>query len=86
MREMLGQSGPLCAGGNDATHFAQSLTYSLVCCQTAFAPTAMREMLESEGPYVLEVMVPHIEHVLPMIPGGATFKDIITEGDGSVEY
>jgi hypothetical protein len=28
----------------------------------------------------LQVMVPHIEHVLPMIPGGATFKDIITEG------
>ena len=33
-----------------------------------------------------QVMVPHIEHVLPMIPGGASFKDIITEGDGSVEY
>lgn len=48
--------------------------------------TAMREMLDTEGPYLLEVMVPHIEHVLPMIPGGATFKDIITEGDGSVEY
>jgi hypothetical protein len=28
----------------------------------------------------LQVMVPHIEHVLPMIPGGATFRDIITEG------
>jgi acetolactate synthase-1/2/3 large subunit len=47
---------------------------------------AMREMLDTEGPFLLEVMVPHIEHVLPMIPGGATFKDIITEGDGSVEY
>jgi acetolactate synthase-1/2/3 large subunit len=46
----------------------------------------MREMLDSEGPYLLEVMVPHIEHVLPMIPGGGGFKDIITEGDGSVEY
>eukprot|EP00878_Enallax_costatus_P019033 GHUV01020067.1.p2 GENE.GHUV01020067.1~~GHUV01020067.1.p2 ORF type:complete len:136 (-),score=46.36 GHUV01020067.1:789-1196(-) len=47
---------------------------------------AIREMLDTEGPYLLEVMVPHIEHVLPMIPGGATFKDIITEGDGSIEY
>lgn len=47
---------------------------------------AVREMLDTEGPYLLEVMVPHIEHVLPMIPGGATFKDIITEGDGSIEY
>lgn len=49
-------------------------------------PAAMREMLDTEGPYLLEVMVPHIEHVLPMIPGGGTFKDIITEGDGSIEY
>lgn len=47
---------------------------------------AVREMLDTEGPYLLEVMVPHIEHVLPMIPGGATFKDIITEGDGSISY
>jgi hypothetical protein len=28
----------------------------------------------------------HIEHVLPMIPGGGSFRDIITEGDGSKEY
>ena len=70
---------------------------------------AIREMLDTPGPYLLEVrtsinkvnlvvrfgidapallqvMVPHIEHVLPMIPGGASFKDIITEGDGSVKY
>ncbi|KAG2486261.1 hypothetical protein HYH03_015085 [Edaphochlamys debaryana] len=47
---------------------------------------AIRTMLDTPGPYLLEVMVPHIEHVLPMIPGGATFKDIITEGDGSVKY
>lgn len=47
---------------------------------------AMREMLDTPGPYLLEVMVPHIEHVLPMIPGGASFKEIITEGDGSVKY
>jgi acetolactate synthase I/II/III large subunit len=47
---------------------------------------AIRTMLDTPGPYLLEVMVPHIEHVLPMIPGGASFKDIITEGDGSVKY
>jgi len=47
---------------------------------------AIREMLDTPGPYVLDVMVPHIEHVLPMIPGGATFKDIITEGDGARKY
>jgi acetolactate synthase-1/2/3 large subunit len=44
---------------------------------------AIREMLDTPGPYLLDVMVPHIEHVLPMIPGGATFKDVIVEGDGT---
>lgn len=47
---------------------------------------AIRKMLDTPGPYVLDVMVPHIEHVLPMIPGGASFKEIITEGDGTVQY
>ena len=43
---------------------------------------AIREMLDTPGPYLLDVMVPHIEHVLPMIPGGGSFADIITKGDG----
>ena len=38
---------------------------------------ALVEMLDSKGPYVLDVLVPHQEHVLPMIPGGATVRDII---------
>ena len=45
-----------------------------------------REMLDTPGPYLLDVMVPHIEHVLPMIPGGASFKEIITKGDGKDKY
>jgi len=40
---------------------------------------AIEEMLRHDGPFVLDVMVPHQDHVLPMIPGGGTFKDIITE-------
>src|SRR5215472_15499247 len=32
---------------------------------------ALEEMLASKGPYVLDVLVPYQEHVLPMIPGGA---------------
>jgi acetolactate synthase-1/2/3 large subunit len=39
--------------------------------------TAIEEMLDSDGPYVLDVMVPYQEHVLPMIPGGMTVRDII---------
>jgi acetolactate synthase-1/2/3 large subunit len=38
---------------------------------------ALQEMLASKGPYVLEVMVPYQEHVLPMIPSGRTVRDII---------
>nr|AFK80029.1 acetohydroxyacid synthase [Lobosphaera incisa] len=47
---------------------------------------AIREMLDTPGPFLLDVMVPHVEHVLPMIPGGGSFKDIITKGDGRDEY
>ncbi len=38
---------------------------------------ALEEMLDSKGPYVLDVLVPHQEHVLPMIPSGQTVRDII---------
>ena len=40
---------------------------------------ALREMIAYDGPYVLDVEVPYQEHVLPMIPGGQTVKDIIKE-------
>jgi acetolactate synthase-1/2/3 large subunit len=39
--------------------------------------SALEEMLDSKGPYVLDVMVPYQEHVLPMIPSGQTVRDII---------
>jgi len=45
---------------------------------------AIKEMLDTPGPYLLDVMVPHQEHVLPMIPGGGSFRDTITKGDGRV--
>lgn len=38
---------------------------------------ALIEMIESPGPFLLNVHVPHQEHVLPMIPSGMTVKDII---------
>ncbi|MFZ4597507.1 MAG: biosynthetic-type acetolactate synthase large subunit [Terrimicrobiaceae bacterium] len=42
-------------------------------------PAAMKRMLDSDEAYVLDVMTPYTEHVLPMIPSGKTYKDIITE-------
>ena len=38
---------------------------------------AIQEMLDCKGPYLLDVVVPHTEHVLPMIPAGKTVKDMI---------
>ena len=40
---------------------------------------ALDEMISSDGPYLLDIEVPYQEHVLPMIPGGHTVKDIIKE-------
>jgi acetolactate synthase-1/2/3 large subunit len=36
-------------------------------------------MLASKEPYVLDVITPYTEHVLPMIPSGKTVREIITE-------
>lgn len=40
---------------------------------------AIEEMLASESAFVLDVLVPYQEHVLPMIPSGHSVKDIIRE-------
>jgi acetolactate synthase-1/2/3 large subunit len=38
---------------------------------------AVQEMLDHDGPFVLDVIVPYTEHVLPMIPAGRTVKDML---------
>jgi acetolactate synthase-1/2/3 large subunit len=40
---------------------------------------ALQEMIDHDGPYVLDVQVPYQEHVLPMIPSGSTVDDMILE-------
>jgi acetolactate synthase-1/2/3 large subunit len=40
---------------------------------------ALREMIDSPGPYLLDVQVPYQEHVLPMIPSGMTVRELIKE-------
>jgi len=42
---------------------------------------AIREMIEYDGPYVLEVIVPHTEHVLPMIKQGLSAKEILIKSE-----
>jgi acetolactate synthase-1/2/3 large subunit len=43
----------------------------------ADVPGALEEMIAYPGAYVLDVLVPYQEHVLPMIPAGMTVRDII---------
>jgi acetolactate synthase-1/2/3 large subunit len=38
---------------------------------------AIQEMLDCDGPFVLDVIVPYTEHVLPMIPAGRSVKDML---------
>jgi acetolactate synthase-1/2/3 large subunit len=38
---------------------------------------AVQRMLDSDQPYVLDVIVPYTEHVLPFIPAGRTIADMI---------
>jgi acetolactate synthase-1/2/3 large subunit len=38
---------------------------------------ALKEMIAHPGPFLLDVLVPYQEHVLPMIPSGGTVRDII---------
>ncbi len=40
---------------------------------------AIQEMLDSDEAYVLDVVVPYTEHVLPMIPAGRSVKDMLLE-------
>jgi acetolactate synthase-1/2/3 large subunit len=40
---------------------------------------ALQEMIDYDGPYVLDVHVPYQEQVLPMIPSQGTVRDLIKE-------
>ncbi|MCA9035215.1 MAG: biosynthetic-type acetolactate synthase large subunit [Planctomycetaceae bacterium] len=42
-------------------------------------PKALAAMLDHDGPYLLDVICPYQEHVLPMIPSGRTVREIIVE-------
>lgn len=78
---------------NKAHIFPNMLKFAKACDIPAARVTnkndvraAIQKMLDTPGPYLLDVIVPHQEHVLPMIPSDAAFKDVITEGDGRCSY
>ncbi|KAM1880834.1 hypothetical protein ACFX13_002511 [Malus domestica] len=78
---------------NESEIFPNMLKFAEACGIPAARVTkkenvkeAIQKMLDTPGPYLLDVIVPHQEHVLPMIPSGGAFKDVITEGDGRSSY
>lgn len=82
----------------DPTHHTPEVLYpnfSVLCsgfgvkCERVIEPEelapAIKRMLEADEAYVLDVMVPYDVHVLPMIPGGMGYRDVVLEriaGDG----
>lgn len=82
----------------DPTHHTPDILYpnfSVICagfgvkCERVIEPDdlapAIERMLAAKEAYVLDVMVPHDVHVLPMIPGGMGYRDVVLEriaGDG----
>lgn len=47
--------------------------------QKADLAAALQEMIDYDGPFLLDVQTPYQEHVLPMIPGGMTVRDLIND-------
>ena len=43
---------------------------------------AMRKMIDSEGPYLLEVIIEKEDNVFPMVPAGASVSNIILNANG----
>jgi acetolactate synthase-1/2/3 large subunit len=40
---------------------------------------ALQRLIDAKGAYALDIMVPYSEHVMPFIPAGGTFSQILTE-------
>lgn len=82
----------------DPTHHTPDIIYPnfpVLCagfgvkCERVVEPEelapAIERMLAADEAYVLDVMVPYDVHVLPMIPGGMGYRDVVLEriaGDG----
>ncbi len=47
--------------------------------QKADLAAALQEMIDYDGPFLLDVQTPYQEHVLPMIPAGMTVRDLIND-------
>jgi acetolactate synthase-1/2/3 large subunit len=63
-------------------YVAMCASFNVKCERVMFQKdlrAAMQRMLDADEPYVLDVIVPYTEHVLPFIPAGRTVADMIWE-------
>lgn len=79
------------AGGKGASNYAEerypdfvTIAHGYGCGaatvkEKADLVPALEEMIQYDGPFVLDVEVPYQEHVLPMIPSNHTVDDMIVE-------
>ncbi len=61
-------------------YIAMAKSFNIPCERVMYRKdlrAAMQRMLDSEEPYLLDVIVPYTEHVLPFIPGGKTVAEMI---------
>ena len=63
-------------------YVAMAKSFNVPCERVMFKKDlrdAMKRMLDSDQPYVLDVITPYTEHVLPFIPAGKTIREMIYE-------
>lgn len=63
-------------------YVAMCASFNVKCERVMFKKdlrAAMQRMLDADEPYVLDIIVPYTEHVLPFIPAGRTVADMIWE-------
>ena len=61
-------------------YIAMAKSFNVPCERVIFQKDlrpAIQRMLDSDQPYVLDVIVPYTEHVLPFIPAGKTVREMI---------
>jgi acetolactate synthase-1/2/3 large subunit len=61
-------------------YIAMAKSFNVPCERVMYRKdlrAAVQRMLDSDQPYVLDVIVPYTEHVLPFIPAGRTVADMI---------
>ncbi len=61
-------------------YIAMAKSFNVPCERVVFKKDlrpAIQRMLDSDQPYLLDVIVPYTEHVLPFIPAGKTVREMI---------